>query len=375
MRIGLVGAAGRGGSFRSALEAGGAQIEAVCDVRQDALVQMARDYPGVAGFDDYGAMLEHGGVDAVVIGTPMQFHAPQAIAALQRGIHVLSEVPAAVSLEECRALVAAASASQATYMMAENYTYIRSNVLVKELVRQGLFGVPYYAEAEYLHELKWLDEITTWRRHWQAGIAGVTYCTHSLGPILQWLPGDRVVKVCCDDTTVRLRDPRDDEYGQMTPVMLCKTRNGVLIKIRVDILSDRPHCCTVYQLQGTTGCYESARGGPGERDKLWLDKLAAPLPSPGERHWLDVETLLDCDDYARRFLPPEWYQPDTGALQGGHGGGDYLEICDWLSAIRGEAPCPIGIHESMDMTIPGLISQQSVLQDAAWLPVPDSREW
>ncbi|KKL76872.1 hypothetical protein LCGC14_2040570, partial [marine sediment metagenome] len=36
---------------------------------------------------------------------------------------------------------------------------------------------------------------------------------------------------------------------------------------------------------------------------------------------------------------------------------------------------PIGIHESMDMTIPGLISQQSILKGGAWLDVPDSRSW
>jgi len=29
----------------------------------------------------------------------------------------------------------------------------------------------------------------------------------------------------------------------------------------------------------------------------------------------------------------------------------------------------------MDMTLPGLVSQQSILQDSAWLSVPDSREW
>ena len=80
-------------------------------------------------------------------------------------------------------------------MMAENYTYIRSNVLVRELVRRGLFGTTYYAEGEYLHELKGLNEVTRWRRTWQTGVAGVTYGSHSLGPILQWMPGDRVVSV------------------------------------------------------------------------------------------------------------------------------------------------------------------------------------
>jgi hypothetical protein len=38
-------------------------------------------------------------------------------------------------------------------------------------------------------------------------------------------------------------------------------------------------------------------------------------------------------------------------------------------------PCPIGIHEAMDMTLPGLISQKSILEGGAWMAVPDSRQW
>ena len=47
--------------------------------------------------------------------------------------------------------------------------------------------------------------------------------------------------------------------------MLCKTAKGALIKIRVDMLSDRPHAMNNHQLQGTDGAYESGRGGPGDR--------------------------------------------------------------------------------------------------------------
>ena len=154
-------------------------------------------------------------------------------------------------------------------MMAENYLNRKENVLVTELVRRGLFGQVYYAEGAYLHELKQLNEDTPWRRTWQTGIAGVTYGTHSLGPILQWMPGDRVAEVCCADTEVRLRDPRGDQYAQMTPVMLCKTERGALIKIRVDMLSDRPTATTVHHAQGTDGCYESGRI-PECETKIWL---------------------------------------------------------------------------------------------------------
>ncbi len=44
------------------------------------------------------------------------------------------------------------------------------------------------------------------------------------------------------------------------------------------------------------------------------------------------------------------------------------------SILDGRKP-PIGVHEALDMTLPGLVSQQSIEQGSCWLPVPDSREW
>jgi len=62
-------------------------------------------------------------------------------------------------------------------------------------------------------------------------------------------------------------------------------------------------------------------------------------------------------------------------MKTGHGGGDYFEIIDFVNAITGERKCPIGIDEAMDMTLPGLVSQQSIAQNGMWLEVPDSRKW
>ncbi len=369
LRIGIVGACRRGGSFRAACDAAGVRIAAVCDVDAANLPAAASRLGAEHAYLDYQEMLDRADLDAVIIGTPMQFHAEQSIMALERDLHVLCEVTAAVSIDECRALVEAAGRSRGIYMMAENYTYRKENVLVRELVRQGLFGQVYYAEGEYLHELKQLNEDTPWRRRWQTGIAGITYGTHSLGPILQWMPGDRVARVCCASGGSHYADPRGVPYAQDTAVMLCQTERGALIKIRVDMVSDRPHAMTNYSLQGTDGSYESARGGPGERGKIWLRALSEAVT------WHDVNALLEIDALADRYLPPIWRRPPEAALRAGHGGGDYFEVVDWLAAIRGEAPCPIGIHEAMDYTLPGLVSQQSVQQEGAWLAVPDSRHW
>ncbi|HCK10333.1 MAG TPA: hypothetical protein DHW45_10695 [Candidatus Latescibacteria bacterium] len=365
LKIGIAGAVGRGKSFRAAFDAhAGTRIHAVCDVNVERLPEAADLLGAELVFSDYSEMLGKGDLDAVVLGTPMPFHAPMAIEALGLGIHVMSEVTASVSVEESRALVEATHRSEAVYMMAENYTYSRPNVLVKELVRKGLFGEVYYAEGEYLHELKELNEITVWRRRWQTGIDGVTYGTHSLGPILQWMPGDRVSRVCCEGSGHHYEDPRDDKYeNQDSCVMLGKMVSGGLVKIRVDMLSERPHSMSNYSLQGTKGCYESARRR-GECPKVWLEKICED-----KNAWIDLMELEE------EHMPEIWRNPSEEAKTAGHGGGDYFEVLDFVNTIVDGTPCPIGIHEAMDMTLPGLVSQQSIAEGGQWMDVPDSRDW
>jgi predicted dehydrogenase len=341
------------------------EIHAVCDVQPAALEESAQKLGALESYTDYETMIQQADLDAVVVGTPMQWHAVQSVAALERGLHVLCEVPAAVSVEECRSLVAAASRSDAVYMMAENCNYMKPNMLVEALVKRGLFGEVYYAEGEYLHELKELNEITRWRRRWQTGIDGITYGTHCLGPILRWMAGDRVVRVCCAGSGHHYRDPRGNFYeNQDTCVMLAQTTRGALIKVRVDMLSERPHPMTVYlALQGTKGCYESARDTRAKH-RVWLGDIC-----DHKDEWLDLTAL------GSEYLPQMWRDEQGEIPQAGHGGSDHLEVREFVRRILDDRSDGSGVHEAMDMTLPGLISQVSVAADGAWLEVPDSRDW
>ena len=98
IRIGIVGARGLSTlqGFRCMADV---EVAGLCDI-DEAYVKEAAAANGIPHtyrvFED---MLDSD-IDAVVISTPMQLHVPQAIAALQAGKHVLSEVTAGVTLDE-----------------------------------------------------------------------------------------------------------------------------------------------------------------------------------------------------------------------------------------------------------------------------------
>ena len=363
LKVGIVGCAGRGASFFAPFHTHpNTCVHALCDINEAGLAQVAAEQGVTATYTDCEAMLDGAGLDILMVGTPMPFHAPQAIMALERGIHVLSEVPACVSLEEAEALTKAARSSNAHYMMAENYCYIRTNVLIRELVRAGLFGDPYFGEGEYVHELKELNEVTKWRRKWQTGINGCTYPTHSIGPLLQWFE-QRVTSVACFGTGHHYTDPRGDHCeNEDSTFMACRLERGGLVNVRLDMLSNRPHNLTYYALQGDRGCYEAPRGF-GDDHKIWVQESGK-----------DMNEWSPLSEY-ERYLPERWLNPPAEALASGHWGGDYMEVCDFIEAIVADVVPPINIDVAMDMTLPGLVSQHSIAQESAWLPVPNPREW
>lgn len=358
----------RASSFFKAFEAHPeTRIVALCDVHEPTL-RAAGEATGIESlFTVYETMLDQARPDVVVIATPMQFHAAHAIAALQRDIHVLSEVTACVSLDEARWLVEACKGSRAVYMMAENYIYRKNLALVTALVEAGLFGDTYYAEGEYLHELSALHHTAegkpTWRYYWQVGVNGATYPTHSLGPCLQWIR-ERPARISCIGTGHRTdHENRPEHAMEDTVLLLCKTENDKLIRVRLDMLSQRPHAMTNYTLQGTKGAFESARRH-GEDDWIWLaDRSDDP------NTWLPLSAMED------EFLPELWRDPPPEALTAGHGGGDYFEVMDFVDAVQGRKRPAIDIHSALDMTLPGLISQESIRRGGEWLTVPDSRTW
>lgn len=363
LRIGLVGAR-RGRSLVDGFHAvSDCEVTAICDLLPERTNQVADELGVTHRFDDYEQMLDSGTVNAVVVATPQNLHAPQAVAALRRGFHVLSEVPAATDLMQCCDLVDAVRDSGATYMISENCCFFLPNVLVRCMAEAGVFGELYFAEGEYTHDLKELCEVTPWRRRWQTGRNGLTYPTHQLGPVLQWTR-QRVTSVRCLGSGNHYADPRGDVYEQEDVLlMLCRTDSGGLIKIRQDLLSNRPHITVAYSLQGTEGCYESSRSNL-ETDKVWIKGRAA-----------DAATWQPLMDFADEFLPEELKNPPAEVASAGHGGSDYWVARDFALTVREGRQLDLDLYFAMDITVPGLVSEDSLRHDGAPVPVPNFREY
>ena len=361
IHLGIVGAGGRGMAFRiPALEDDRVDVQAVCDVSQEGLERATEAFDALEGYTDYHEMLWQSSIDAVLIATPKEYHVPQSVAALERDLDVLCEVPAARSAEECKELVRAVDQSEGTYMLAENDVFRREWMLIAELVKNGQFGDVYYARGERVTDDKNKLQSTPWRRTWRSGRNGITYPTHVLGPLLQWLPDDRIDRVACEGSGHHYMTPEGDNYDQEDSViMLAKTEQGRLIVQRQDILSERPSVPYRFELQGTEGCFESdTTGGTNHRVQLGNTEGWRPLT-----------------DYEDDFLPEQWNKLPDIAGETGRNGGDYLLFKHFIDSIVNGTEPLLGVHEGLDMTLPGLLSERSIEHDGEWVSVPDSRDW
>jgi predicted dehydrogenase len=100
---------------------------------------------------DLATALDDPDVTVVDLCTPPEHHAPQLLAALAAGRHVLVEKPAAWSLAEVRAMVEAAEAAEAAggpvAMVAENYLHAPAVTRLQRLVEAGALGEPLVVTA------------------------------------------------------------------------------------------------------------------------------------------------------------------------------------------------------------------------------------
>lgn len=104
--VGLVGLGGAAvGMIPGFLRNPHYRLVAAADLDRDILARFAADFEGARTYTDIAALAEDPAVDLVYIGTPNNVHAEHARIVLERGKHVLTEKPMAVTLEEGAAMI------------------------------------------------------------------------------------------------------------------------------------------------------------------------------------------------------------------------------------------------------------------------------
>ena len=92
------------------------------------------------GDEDFINMVNNEDLDGVYIATPWEWHHPMAVTAMKTGKHVGTEVPAALTVEDCWDLVKTSEKSGKFCMIMENVCYRRDVMAVLNMVRQNIFG-------------------------------------------------------------------------------------------------------------------------------------------------------------------------------------------------------------------------------------------
>lgn len=331
-------------------------IYALCDAKEESLRDAAAAFgvPAERCYTSFDDMLDSG-IDIAVIGTPIPFHAEQSVKALRAGVHVLSEVTAANSLKELDEILAAARASNAQYMMAENNCYLQYITEWKDWVRNGRIGEIVYAECEYLHNIeKLMIDEASGEAYWRLQRPPIQYCTHSLGPVLQ-IMDDHIVDVSCVSTGYRTVGVEAPGTPDIEVALLKTSRGGVIKLLRSQVVRREPtlHAYTFY---GTKGFLEHdhSRGYGDVKGRIYVE---------GEH-----DHKVGYEEIDLRYANPA--APDE-ARSGGHGTTEYDLVRDFIDAVQAGCRPPIDAVMAARMTAPGLVAVESARAGGAWMAVPN----
>ncbi len=124
------------------------ELVAVVEKFPDKASLLAKKFRIKNQYETIEQMLATGAIDALVIGTPNFLHAPQAIAALQAGVHVMVEKPMAMNVREAEAMLEASAKSGSKLMVAHCWRFDEDVLWLKaqsqklgKLIRTKGYGV------------------------------------------------------------------------------------------------------------------------------------------------------------------------------------------------------------------------------------------
>jgi len=363
VRWGAIGVGARGSGHVSQLaQIPGTQIVAISDLYEDlanrsakAVLKLGKPQPAVyfGSPTKYHEMLARPDIDAVIIATPWEEHAPMVIAAMKAGKHAFVEVPLALTLREMWEVVDTSERTGKHCMMMENCNYGREELMFLNMTRQGVIGELLHGEAAYIHELRGqMMEVErgtgSWRtKYYSPANGGNLYPTHGLGPVAQYMNiartddlFDRLVSYSSPGRGralyAKAKFPADHKWNQMKfecgdiSTQLIKTKLGRTIMVQWDETNPRPYSRHDL-IMGTKG----ALAGYPER---------AAIEGRGSYHeWIEGD---DFKKLYEEFEHPLYKRMGELAVKmGGHGGMDFIMLARIVECLRNGDPLDQNIYE------------------------------
>jgi len=343
-----------------------ANMYAICQRNEKKLAEVGQAFNVAKRYTRFEDVLADPEVDFVHINTPIPDHAPQAIAALKAGKHVMSTVPMATTVEECRQIVELSHKTGLKYMMAETVVYAREFLFLRELFLKGELGKIQFVQASHQQDMD------GWPNYWP-GLPPMHYATHCVGPCLALTRAEAEYVSCFGSGTIR--QELIAKYNSPFAVETChiKMRNSDLTaRIYRSLFDTARQYRESFDVFGTKKSFE-----------LPLIEGEEPVLHTAKKPEPEIPQRIKVPDFAhllpepiRRFTTKGVY--DTGDKQhlsfiqgGGHGGSHPHLVHEFLSALaENRDPYPNAV-QSANWTCVGILAHESALKGGEIMRLPD----
>ncbi len=384
VRVGFVGIGNQGsGHFRNLLRIDGVEMKAVCDIREERIswAQQQAEKAGKPkptgysqGVEDFKQMCDREELDLVYTATPWEWHVPICTYAMETGKHAATEIPGAITLDECWKIVEYAEKYRKHCVTMENCCYDTTELMILNMVRQGVFGELLHAECGYLHDLRAykFGKIyfpNDWRLQHSIKRNADLYPTHGLGPVAQWLDitrgnkFDYLVSMSSPSRSLKLEAAR--RFGADHPLArteyalgdvvntLIKTSRGQTVLVTHDTNTPRPYSRRVL-LQGTKGLVQKY-----PEQKIYLEGRSKP------HAWEDVAA------YGEQYEHPLLKALREQSAGAGHGGMDFVEDFRLIQCIREGKPTDMDVYDGATISAVIALSEKSIAGGSKPVEFPD----
>lgn len=197
LRVGVIGLGWAGQQHLEAYAArDDVDVVGIAGLEVDLREQLAAEFDVPLALADWRELIEVAELDAVSIALPTFLHAPVAIAALDAGIHVLSEKPMARSSQEADDMVAAARRAGRVLHVAFNQRHRGDIAVLRAQVADGALGRVYHARSWWLRRAG-IPTLGSWFTNQEMAGGGplIDLGVHVLDATLQLMGEPRVVAV------------------------------------------------------------------------------------------------------------------------------------------------------------------------------------